>query len=242
MKCKTLIKFLFSFQVEIPTVTSCFLIDKCKLCGADPPRGVCDPNQNVSRCRCFANVEDPSSPYQGDLCTKSTAPKIPSSRSTSIVIGILAGLTGLLCIITIYLITITVLQRRRRLRQQAQHSWHLPRSQLPASLTPDQISHYIESSTSTSNTHYTNQDYPEMNSISSRCYRELDRQLNEPSPTATSPSTRGIRISDITSDTLLSLHDYDPIYELDAILDNDDISIELNPQTRSQENEQYFNF
>ena len=129
-----------------------------------------------------------------------------------------------------------------RRQQQAQHSQHLPRIQPPASLTPDQVSHYVESITPPSNIHQTNQDNPEMNSISSQFYRELDQQLNEQSPTTTSPSTRSIRISDITPDTLSSLHSYDPIYELDAILDNEDIYIELNRQTQSQENEQYFNF
>ncbi|CAF1591499.1 unnamed protein product [Adineta ricciae] len=237
------------FTTEVQTVTSCFLIDTCNLCGANPPRGVCDPKQNVSKCRCFTNEEDPSSLYQGDFCTKSSVSKVPSSRSTPIVIGILAGLSGLLLIITIYLIVITFLQRRRRLRQQAiktslrqqaQHSRHLPRIQPPASLTPDQVSHYVESITPTSNTHQTNQDNPEMDSISSQFYRELDRQLIEQSPTTTSPSTRSIRAFDIASDTLSSLDSYDPIYELDAILDNEGIYIELNQQTQSQENEQYF--
>ncbi|CAF1653990.1 unnamed protein product, partial [Adineta ricciae] len=239
------------FTTEVQTVTSCFLINTCNLCGANPPRGVCDPKQNVSKCRCFTNEEDPSSSYQGDFCTKSSVPKVPSSRSSPIVIGILAGLCGLLFIITIYLIVITFLQRRRRLRQQAiktsvqqqaQHSRHLPRIQPPAALTPDQVSHYVESVTSTLNTHETSQGNPEMNSIGSQFYRELDRLLNEQSPTTISPSTRSIRTFDITSDTLSSLHSYDPIYELDAILDNDDIYIELNRQTQSQENEQYFNF
>ena len=100
-------------------MTSCFLIDTCNLCGANPPRGICYPKQNVSKCHCFTNEEDPSSPYQGDLCTKSSVPKVPSSRWAPIVIGILAGLCGLLFIITIYLIAITFLQRRRRLGQQA---------------------------------------------------------------------------------------------------------------------------
>ena len=90
----------------VKEVTSCYLIDLCKLCGVNPLRGECIPKNNVSKCECFTDQNNPSISYTGDFCQ---IPKDNSiiSRSPSwepIVIGVLGGLAGLLCIITSFIL------------------------------------------------------------------------------------------------------------------------------------------
>lgn len=102
-------------------ITTCYLIELCRLCGTDPPRGVCIPKKNVSRCECFVNTADPSSPYTGEFCYPQRIETTNRSTSTSswpmIVVGILAGLVVLLASVTTCLL---YMARRRRRRQPPQ--------------------------------------------------------------------------------------------------------------------------
>ncbi len=108
------------FNLElVNNVTSCYLIDLCNLCGANPKRGVCLPQAGLSQCQCFVNTGNPSEPYVGEFCyPESQAPTLTttssSSRWTPIVIGILAGIGGLVCAVTCCLLAAVIWRRRRR--------------------------------------------------------------------------------------------------------------------------------
>ncbi len=94
-------------------ITSCYLIDLCSLCGINPRRGICLPELNVSKCECFVNQNNPTITYVGEFC-KIQQEQITSVSSswTTIIIGILAGIAGLFCVITSFLLVMTCLRRR----------------------------------------------------------------------------------------------------------------------------------
>lgn len=103
--------------VPVTNVTSCYLFELCDLCGR-PPRGICSPEKNLSRCECLATPPEGSRPYTGEFCLPDTseAPLSTSTpeRWTPIVIGVLAGLAGLICAVTCCLLAVAVWRRRRR--------------------------------------------------------------------------------------------------------------------------------
>jgi hypothetical protein len=98
----------------VKDVTSCYLIDQCSLCGTDPPRGVCLPERNVSRCQCFIDENNPSISYVDEFCTTPKENEITSTLASwvPIVVGILAGIAGLFCVI-ISCFLIRIIYRRR---------------------------------------------------------------------------------------------------------------------------------
>jgi len=102
----------------VQNVTSCYLFDLCSLCGTNPIRGVCLPQNGLSQCQCFVNLNDSSQPYTGEFCYPATieTPLSTStpSRWTPIVVGVLAGLAGLFCAVTCCLLGIAFWRRRRR--------------------------------------------------------------------------------------------------------------------------------
>ena len=109
-----------SFAVLVRNVTSCYLLDRCDLCGVAPRRGVCLPDRPIPECICIPNLENPSRPYTGEFCmeeTTLTATQSTPSRWTPIVVGVLAGLAGLFCAITCCLLGIAVWRRRRHPRE-----------------------------------------------------------------------------------------------------------------------------
>lgn len=84
----------------------------------NPSRGICLPETRLSKCRCFVNENDPSRPYIGEFCLPKDPelikpPSFPS-RWTPIIVGILAGLTGLFCAITCCLWAVAIWRRRTR--------------------------------------------------------------------------------------------------------------------------------
>jgi hypothetical protein len=110
------IEIYFILYLELITnVSSCYLFTLCDLCGTVVKRGVCLPDTNTSQCQCFTNTADPSNPYTGEFCTLTNATSTLSASSpsssnwTPILIGVLAGLAGLCC-----LLAVAVWRRRRR--------------------------------------------------------------------------------------------------------------------------------
>jgi hypothetical protein len=106
------------YLVPVTDVDSCYLIKLCGLCGTNPIRGVCLPQNNEAKCECFSNKNDSSRPYAGELCDPTEpqsikSPSIPSSW-TPVIVGVLAGLTGLFCVITCCLWAMAVWRRRNR--------------------------------------------------------------------------------------------------------------------------------
>jgi len=98
----------------VKNITSCYLIDLCSLCGINPRRGVCLPENNVSKCECFVNQNNPTITYVGEFCKIQQQQPITSgsSSSTTIIIGVLAGITGLFCVMTSFLLVMTCVRRR----------------------------------------------------------------------------------------------------------------------------------
>lgn len=104
------------FLEPVINVTSCFLIELCYLCGTNPVRGVCVPEYKESRCECLPNKNDSSRPFTGEICLESESPLSPSSipsRWAPVIIGIVAGVTGLLLMITVCLWAIFIWRGRR---------------------------------------------------------------------------------------------------------------------------------
>ena len=116
-----------SGRIQANSITSCYLIDLCRLCGTNPPRGQCILAYNESKCECLReNKNDSSRPYVGDFCWPSEpelikTPSIPS-RWIPIIIGILSGLTGLFCLITCCLWAMAIWRQRNKLVENAKIS------------------------------------------------------------------------------------------------------------------------
>lgn len=172
-------------------ITSCYLIDLCNLCGINPRRGICLPENNVSKCQCFANPNDTLISYTGEFCniqqTTPTSSISSSSSWSSIVIGILASIAGIFCITTVFLL---VCHRCRRSEKESGFDFYLPRNDIPT------------------------------NGINEN-QRTIIPVLNPQSI-----------LVDLSSDNMSITSIYDPINELDAIIDNEDISIGLDNEVR----------
>jgi len=190
-----------SQTVAVNNVDSCYLITLCGLCGRNPPRGVCLPKYNVSRCECFADSGDPLEPYAGEFCLKTKRPLTTVTPSwTPVVIGVLSGVAGLFLAVTA-LLTFAAWWQHNSLPNVSnpgpiQRMWHLPRAKPPQSATAENDQPSLNDSPSVTNS---DSMLPDPN-----FFQDLDDQLNANS----SP----------LSET------YDPIHELDGIIDNEDIS------------------
>ncbi|CAF1176917.1 unnamed protein product [Adineta ricciae] len=218
-------------MVLVMNTTSCFLIDTCSLCGVNPVRGVCNPSQNIEKCRCYVNEADPSSPYEGNLCSKPRPKPVAStyslSRWTPIIIGVLAGLTGLFAAVTCCLWAMAAWRRRRHHHPeefQIRRIWHLPRAKVPTPVTADNAPTNLEPTNSTASTHPPESEPTDSNTTDSTFFKDLDQRMGEKlRATITRPNTNAV-LASLPSDTASTLSSYDPIDELDAIIDNEDIN------------------
>ena len=86
------------------------------LCGTNPRRGICLPENNISRCECFYNQNNISIIYTGEFCLPQTNDLTTSELSswTSIIVGILAGIAGLFGMITFGVLVMAYLRHRSR--------------------------------------------------------------------------------------------------------------------------------
>ncbi|CAF1592207.1 unnamed protein product, partial [Adineta steineri] len=136
---------------EVKNVTSCYVINACGLCGTNPVRGVCYPEFNEPKCKCFASGNDTTGPYEGNFCYSSSSKPLQStnspSRWTPIIVGVLAGLTALFCAITCCLWAIAIWRRRKRHPKEDElrirRIWHLPRAVVPAPVTTENPQPYL---------------------------------------------------------------------------------------------------
>ena len=193
------------FAVLVKDITACYLIDLCGLCGRNPQRGVCFPKRNVSRCQCFSNENDPTTAYAGEFCRPEkieiTPRPLQSSRSTPIALGIVSGIAGLL-LATAVVLTIVVVRRRRR-KASAGDSTRLFHTDHPEPLDipAENIQVYM-------NTMEPNPDRDEQETFHESFFADLDQQM--------------VDNANPLDESILA---YDPIYELDNIIDNDEISM-----------------
>jgi hypothetical protein len=221
---------LYFYIVTVTDITSCYLIDLCNLCGTNPIRGVCLPELNVSKCECFVNQNDPTISYVGEFCNIQIQQPITPTSSSSwlpIIIGILAGLTGLFLLITIYLLIMIFVRRHSQKKNisQVNHLWSLPRAQIPTSVSAQNIYNYLTNTISTSSSNQTNSNYNRSYPTDSIFFQKLDRKMGENlRATITRPNTQAM-LASLPTDIISIESSYDPINELDAIIDNEDISM-----------------
>ena len=237
--------------VPVTNVTSCFYIDQCHLCGTDsPPRGICYPELGVSACKCYVN-DDTSEPYAGERCLPQDKGPLratyPATRWTPVIVGILAGVAGLFCTLTCCLWALALWRRRRRhdsnkyevlldvrviffsfylIRDELPTSrlWNLPRAQMPTSGTAENIPRHVTNTTPTSSSNQTDSDRDRMNTADSEFFKELDQRMSENlRATIARPNTSGL-LASLPLDEAPTLSVHDPIDELDAIIDNEDLN------------------
>ncbi|CAF1151520.1 unnamed protein product [Rotaria sp. Silwood1] len=240
----------------VKNVTSCYLIDLCDLCGGDIKRGACLPETGLSKCHCFYNP-DSSRPYTGDFCypTEPTLTSSSSSRWIPILVGVLAGLAGLFCAITCCLLALAAWRRRRRHPHdedglRIRRIWHLPRAQVPATVTAENVQTYLSSTASSTNTassvpddstlssdrstYRTTYDYDANGTVNSAFFKQLDQNMGAKlRATITRPDTSAVLSSlptltttqSLSSSTSITSNSDDPIDELDAIIDDEDLTM-----------------
>ncbi|CAF3505225.1 unnamed protein product [Rotaria sordida] len=223
--------------VPVINVTSCFLINLCHLCGI-PPRGVCLPENGLSKCECFVNENDTSRPYIGDRClpppdlitTTTTTPPSSPSRWTPIIIGIVTGLASLFLATTCCLWALAAWRRRRHHKDDLRifRLWHLPRAKVPTSATQNNVQNPLYNNTTPTDASSSNpseSDDNQSNITDSTFFKELDQKMGENlRATIARPNTNAI-LSSLPPDTISTISSNDPIDELDAIIDNDDLNL-----------------
>jgi hypothetical protein len=123
--------------------------------------------------------------------------------------------------------------------------WHLPRAQVPTEVTAENVQTYLSTTSSTSaispmpgdstissdrSTYRTTYDQDTNGTINSEFFKELDQSMGAKlRATISRPDTSAILSSLPTTDTLssgtLTSHSDDPIDDIDAIIDDDDINM-----------------
>jgi hypothetical protein len=103
--------------------------------------------------------------------------------------------------------------------------WNLPRAQIPAAVTSENVQTYLNNTISTLSSRQTESDFDRSNTTDSTFFKELDQKMGENlRSTITRPNTKGM-LASLPSDTISTLSTYDPIDELDAIIDNEDVNM-----------------
>lgn len=227
------IETFFYFLDQLSTVSSCFLIDSCGLCGLNPRRGVCLPDKNVTRCQCFAENNGLVS-YSGDFCESrnllTTLENSPLFSYWPIIVGIVSSVAVMLLAISVFFCILLCYRARKApkhswvliqnwktsrhtgfscaFRQnQFRRIWVLPRVAPPSGLSFGNVDNTPSETNSTENS-LSRVETP-LSSISGIFFTDLDQKLKgnfEPSETWSN--------SDVD----------DPIFKLDSIIDNDDLS------------------
>ena len=144
--------------------------------------------------------------YVGEFCRpvkiEIIPPPSPSSRATPIALGIVSGIAGLL-LVTAIVLTIVVVRRRRSKPNAGDSTQLFPRDYLePLDISAEKIQVYM-------NTMEPNLDQERFDES---FFADLDQQRAENAYLTGSASDEHILT-------------YDPIYELDRIIDNEDISM-----------------
>jgi hypothetical protein len=162
------------------------------------------PEKNVSSCECFNYPNDPSMSYVGEFCLPQKNDLTTSSSSTwvPIVIGVLSGIGGVFCMITCCLLLMNY-SRHRSQKRNISPQWVLL---VPSIYSVDIIRNRI-------------QPHPisQAQNLTSVTNENAETYVNNPIPTITRSNSRD-KLSDTTSVTSV----YDPIGELDVIIDDGD--------------------
>lgn len=77
---------------------------------------------------------------------------------------------------------------------------------------------------STLSSHQTDSDYNRTNTTDSTFFKELDQKMGENLRATIARPNASAMLASLPLDTISSLNTYDPIDELDAIIDNEDVN------------------
>jgi hypothetical protein len=102
--------------------------------------------------------------------------------------------------------------------------WHLPRAQVPTPVTSGNVPDNLDNSFSTLSSDGTNPDSIPSDITDSTFFKDLDQKMGENlRATITRPNT-GPMLAGLPSGAGSPSSAYDPIDELDAIIDNEDLN------------------
>jgi hypothetical protein len=95
---------------------------------------------------------------------------------------------------------------------------------MPTSVGNENLGNDLNNTISTSDSNRTDSDYNRSNTTDSTFFKELDKKMGENlRATRARPNTQAM-LASLPSDTMSTLSSYDPIDELDSIIDNEDIN------------------
>lgn len=102
--------------------------------------------------------------------------------------------------------------------------WHLPRAKVPEPVTGENNSDYSPKTLSTlsSNETYSNPDLN--NTADSDFFKELDQKMGDNLRATRARPNTGPMLASLPADTISLASTYDPINELDSIIDNEDLN------------------
>jgi hypothetical protein len=95
---------------------------------------------------------------------------------------------------------------------------------MPIPVRNENFGNDLNNTISTSASNPTDSDYNRSNTTDSTFFKELDKKMGENlRSTITRPNTQAM-LASLPSDTISTLSSYDPIDELDSIIDNEDVN------------------
>jgi hypothetical protein len=101
----------------------------------------------------------------------------------------------------------------------------LPRAQDPTSATNENVPTYLNNTLSSISSYRTDSDQNGSDTADSTFFKELDQKMGENlRATISRPNTRDM-LASLPSDTMSTSSTYDPIDELDAIIDHEDVEM-----------------
>ncbi len=103
-------------------------------------------------------------------------------------------------------------------KKRVDRLWYLPRVQIPTSVS---VHNHSNNTTSTSSSDRKDSNYNQNHTTDSMFFQELDQKLNE------NPHTKTM-LTSLPSDIISIKSSYDPINELDALIDNEEITMIFN--------------
>jgi hypothetical protein len=102
--------------------------------------------------------------------------------------------------------------------------WHLPRALVPTSVTADNVRNDLNDTISTLSSKQASSDQDENDTTDSTFFKDLDEKMGANlRATITRPNTNAM-LAGLPPDTISTISNYDPIDELDSIIDNEDLT------------------
>ena len=110
-------------------------------------------------------------------------------------------------------------------------SRHLPRASMPAEMTEENVHDYLEATTPNTSASRPPLQHAEVSARDDSFFTELDQKMNDKVHARISEPAYDAGASRAASDTISIQSIYDPIYELDAIIDYEDVSVAFHDES-----------